>query len=434
MRTRFRIFFMKGDQRMKYLNKPFQSKPSNMSGLRLFLKWMPLFLGLIMIAKTPRSVSAYMIISGHVGDNVQYSLNDEKGELILSGSGETYSYNSDGNGSYKMPKWLDPEDGNDTRKVIKTIVVGEGIVGIGDNLFRNCSEVTSISLPSTLKWIGKETFFCCSKLKIMNNLPAGLVEIRNSAFENCSGLTQVAIPKSVIRIGSGAFRNCDALNQVFFEKGSCLVTSGTEVFKVGHGDPWTNGRKIIWYTSDTIAASTISKIKKEWDAYVASDASYTCNWQWIAINDSSSTENTGGATVNPAQPRPFTGEVTIAGLRYKVKKGAAIVKKPVKKKAKKIDIPSSISINGKDYPVTEIAPNAFKGMKKLKTLTIGTNVQKIGKKAFYNCKKLKKITIYSEKLKAKKIGKNAFTGISKKVGIMCPKKKIKAYSKIFYGA
>ena len=74
---------MKGDQRMKYLNKSFRSKPSNMSGLRLFLKWMPLFLGLIMIAKTPRSVSAYMIISGHVGDNVQYSLNDEKGELIL---------------------------------------------------------------------------------------------------------------------------------------------------------------------------------------------------------------------------------------------------------------------------------------------------------------------------------------------------------------
>ena len=104
-------------------------------------------------------------------------------------------------------------------------------------------------------------------------------------------------------------------------------------------------------------------------------------------------------------------------------------KAPINKKAKKVTIPAAVTIDGITYKVTDIAPNAFKGCKKLKKITIGAGVTTIGKKAFTGCKHLKNIIIKSKKLK--KIGKNAFKGINKTAKIKVPKNKLKAYKKMF---
>lgn len=121
------------------------------------------------------------------------------------------------------------------------------------------------------------------------------------------------------------------------------------------------------------------------------------------------------------------------------------------KSAKKVTIPSSVTINGVSYKVTkiensafsgrtkltkvsipstvtEIGTSAFKNCKKLTSVTIPKNVTKIGKSAFYGCKKLKKVTIQSKKLKS--VGKSAFKGIAKKSVIKTPKGKKSAYKKL----
>ena len=67
-------------------------------------------------------------------------------------------------------------------------------------------------------------------------------------------------------------------------------------------------------------------------------------------------------------------------------------------------------MKGVTYKVTAVSDKAFKGNKKLTTVTIGSNVAKIGKEAFSSCKNLKKITVTAGKLKT--IGKNAFKGIN----------------------
>ena len=54
----------------------------------------------------------------------------------------------------------------------------------------------------------------------------------------------------------------------------------------------------------------------------------------------------------------------------------------------------------------------FKGMAKLKTVTVGANVTKIGKNAFQSSKKLKTVKIKTKTLKS--IGANAFKGIQAK--------------------
>ena len=116
-----------------------------------------------------------------------------------------------------------------------------------------------------------------------------------------------------------------------------------------------------------------------------------------------------------------------------------------------VKVPDTVKIDGKKYQVTEVKAGAFANNKKLKKITIGkyvtkigdkafykctnltsivipSKVTKIGKNAFYGCKKLKKITIKSKKLKS--VGNNAIKGIHKKATIKCPSKKLaKQYKK-----
>ena len=102
-----------------------------------------------------------------------------------------------------------------------------------------------------------------------------------------------------------------------------------------------------------------------------------------------------------------------------------------------------MKLNGVSCKITGIMDNAFKGYKKVKTVTVGGNVKLIGKnafqncsalntvtlgknvktikmKAFYNCKKLKKAALQGKR--APKIEKLAFKGTAAKISIMFPKK------------
>ena len=93
-------------------------------------------------------------------------------------------------------------------------------------------------------------------------------------------------------------------------------------------------------------------------------------------------------------------------------------------------IPTTIKIKGATYKVTEISTNAFKNNRKLKKVVIGQNIVRIGKNAFYGCKKLTSITIKSSRLTLKNIGKNAFKNTIPKATVKVPKKQKALYNQI----
>ncbi|MCR5282831.1 MAG: leucine-rich repeat protein, partial [Lachnospiraceae bacterium] len=107
-------------------------------------------------------------------------------------------------------------------------------------------------------------------------------------------------------------------------------------------------------------------------------------------------------------------------------------KAPTDPKAKVIEVPSSVTIDGVTYSVTVIDENAFRGNKTVEKIVIPATVKKLTAKMFKGCKKLKYIIIKSLKLTAKNVKANAFKGVSKKTVIKVPKKKLKAYRKLFY--
>ncbi|WP_052431121.1 glycoside hydrolase family 2 [Robinsoniella peoriensis] len=125
---------------------------------------------------------------------------------------------------------------------------------------------------------------------------------------------------------------------------------------------------------------------------------------------------------------------TVGNYKYKVlsastRSGTVSLTKPVKNILKTVKVSDTVKIGNYKYKITEIGKNAFKGNKKLKTVTIGKNVKKIGSSAFYNAKLLKKITVNSKVIKS--VGKNALKGINGKAVIKVPKSKLKSYQSRF---
>lgn len=123
---------------------------------------------------------------------------------------------------------------------------------------------------------------------------------------------------------------------------------------------------------------------------------------------------------------PGVGTVfDVNGIRYKITRSdavngtVAVMKLSGKKKAK-LTIPATVKKDGYTFKVTTIQKNAFQKNTKLKTLVIGSNVTQIEKNVFYKCSKLKSITFKG--IKAPKIGKKAFKGISAKSKIFVPRK------------
>lgn len=143
------------------------------------------------------------------------------------------------------------------------------------------------------------------------------------------------------------------------------------------------------------------------------------------------------AVVTPVSVLAPGSKETVNGASYKVSNDGKTVAfvKVSKKNKKTVTVPAKIKLSdGKTYKVTTISNSAFAGCKKLKKVTIGKNVKKLGKNLFKGDKKLKKIIIKTKVLKKGSVNKKAFSGVSKKVKVTVPSSVYKKYKKILTAA
>ncbi len=172
--------------------------------------------------------------SGSCGENVTYTFDSETGVLTISGTGDMtdYEYTNQCPLSYKSE--------------IKSIVVEEGVKGIGARNFCFCENLESISIPSTVTKIGDYAIGinhnlsvitvskdnsvydsrdnCNAIIKTADNelivgckstvIPDTVKKIGDSAFTECINLTSINIPDGVTSIGPHAFSFCGSLTGI----------------------------------------------------------------------------------------------------------------------------------------------------------------------------------------------------------------------------
>jgi len=93
------------------------------------------------------------------------------------------------------------------------------------NAFKNCTSLKEIKLPDSLSTIETGAFNNCSSLlEIL--LPKDLIEIRESAFTNCTSLKTITVPKKLkmMSLDASAFSNIPALEKIIFEDGREEIT------------------------------------------------------------------------------------------------------------------------------------------------------------------------------------------------------------------
>lgn len=148
-------------------------------------------------------------VTANIGANVETdaiaSLNLITGLLTVSGTGDTKDIDTP---SYFGGGIFDGK--GDHSSQVKKIVVQEGITGLIGACFYGMSNVTEVSLPSTLKTIGQSCFSGCSLITTLL-LPEGLETLQDGCFYNCSGLTELTLPSSLKEITGTIIDNKNAV-------------------------------------------------------------------------------------------------------------------------------------------------------------------------------------------------------------------------------
>ena len=84
---------------------------------------------------------------------------------------------------------------------------------IEENTFNGCSALSSVTIPNTVTYIGNNAFYGCSALSSVT-IPSSVTSIGSASFSGCSAISSITIPSSVTYIGSNAFSGCSALSSV----------------------------------------------------------------------------------------------------------------------------------------------------------------------------------------------------------------------------
>ena len=190
---------------------------------------------------------------------IDYSVQDRALDIDIIYRGTLADYCKTEGGYLTLPYAKSIKVGDDDLKTLEALVIPDGVTEIANSAFGYLPNITSVTIPASVKKIGDlafgslyshniETVTYKGRLKdwcdiIINDYLyvyaqsikmsdgkdlktltkitaddiAGATKISDYAFADCKALTDVVIPESVTEIGKGAFDSCSFLASVTFK-------------------------------------------------------------------------------------------------------------------------------------------------------------------------------------------------------------------------
>lgn len=93
--------------------------------------------------------------------------------------------------------------------VIPEMINGCPVTTIGEEAFYNCTGMTDVTIPESVRSIGNSAFSHCTALTSID-IPDGVTDIEDYAFSDCYNVAGITIADSVQNIGRNVFVNCTA--------------------------------------------------------------------------------------------------------------------------------------------------------------------------------------------------------------------------------
>ncbi len=108
---------------------------------------------------------------------------------------------------------------------VETATIGDGVLKIGHNLFRDCKTLKSVTIGNDTTYLNQTVFKGCTALKDVT-LGNGLTEFVYATFQNCRSLTSISLPDSLIKMGSYDLADCTSLRTVKLSKNLTIIPHG----------------------------------------------------------------------------------------------------------------------------------------------------------------------------------------------------------------
>lgn len=369
---------------------------------------------------------------------------------------EGLEYSFDKYGSHYGYVVTDIGSCTDNNVIIPSEYKSRTVKSIGDNAFKDCIGITSITIPDSVTSIGYEAFSGCTKLeniyytgdiaswckisglnnlltslrtlyingnKIEGNLniPNNVTSIGAYSFSFCDKLTDITIPNSVTSIGNDAFRDCTGLVNITIGDSVSNIDSSAFLNTAWYDnqpDGLVYAGKVAYKYKGTMPENTSISLKRD-TISINNSTFVNCNGlKSILIPDSVTTigdEAFRGCTSLSIIMIPDSvttiGNFAFSGCRGLTSiTGSATNVSAVARQARPtsfvVNITSGNIIDNYAFSectgltsiaipdsVTSIGYSAFSNCNRLTTITIPDCVTSIGYSAFSGCKGLTNITI-----------------------------------------
>lgn len=260
---------------------------------------------------------------------------------------------------------------------ITSVTIPDSVTSIEDGAFSNAKGLKSITIPDSVTSIGASAFDSCESLESVV-LPSSVTEIGAGTFQNCTNLRSVTIPDSVTSIGQDAFADCENLAKVN------IPDSVTSISKYSfENTKWFEGLKAK--SSPLVIADGILFDGFDCEGDVVIPDTVRC-----IADDAFSDAQTITSVIIP-DPVVRIGKNAfgrMSGLKsISIPDSVEIIEECAFSGCydlETVKLPSSLS---------KIEDRVFERCNKLNSITIPDTVTSIGFCAFYGCESLEEVTI-----------------------------------------
>ena len=362
---------------------------------------------------------------------------------------EEYQVSKDG---ITLTKWV----GSQTATVVD-LTQNEAlkqITKVGDDAFKGQQNITEITLPSTVKSIGKRAFYGCKDLKNITfakkanatgrtplmsrdstvvEIPTTIEEVGEEAFAQCTSLYAITLPEGLHTIAKGLFKGCFSLTTVNYPSSvytiedeafygctnlhpfvlESVTTVGRSAFEYCKIDGLTLHKNTTVVGSRAFANTKITSLTFLEEGITTVNDSLFFNAKFTKGGTHTITLPTGVTTIGASAFEncnvtnvPIPNGVTVIGERAFANSEVAIVTLP--------------------EGLTDINSSVFENCKHLKTVSIGDKISSIAGDVFKGCTELRAVTIATTNPPIIR-GEELFSTASKLTDIFVPAGTVDAY-------